>query len=242
MNEAYKIRSVLIVDDDPAVIQTMEEHLRRSNFSTTVADTHTKALAIYEKVTPDAIIVDVDFNQDNGPEFLRDLRSRGDVPIIVIGNRRKENDKVVWLEFGADEYLSKPLSTRELLVRIKSLGRRCFPTPLENHRKTQLRRWLFGGWELCLKTRQLREPSGELVPLTRGEYALLVAFLEAGLRPLSRECLQRATRIHGDIFDRSIDVQILRLRRKLEIDAGAPQLIKTVRGVGYEFSIPAERA
>ncbi|WP_085033685.1 response regulator [Ensifer aridi] len=239
MNEACSIRSVLIVDADPALVQAMEEHLRRSNFSTTVADTHTKALAVYEKVTPDTIIVDLDSNQDNGREFLRDLRSRGDVPIIVIGNGRNDNDKVVWLEFGADEYLTKPLSTRELLVRIKSLGRRCFPARLRN---TQSGRWLFGGWELCLKTKQLREPSGELVHLTRGEYALLVAFLEAALRPLSRECLQQATRVHGDIFDRSIDVQILRLRRKLELDAGAPQLIKTVRGVGYKFSIPAERA
>lgn len=210
MSKAGKIRSVLIVDDDPALIQTMEEHLRARNLSTTVADKHTEVLAIYEKLKPDAIVVNLDFCQDNGPQILRNLRNRGNVPIILIGNRRGDNNIVV--------------------------------RPQEDHRKTQSGRWLFGGWSLCLKTRQLREPSGAVVALTKGEYALLVAFVEAAQRPLSREYLQRATRIHENIFDRSIDVQILRLRRKLEVNARASKLIRTVRGVGYEFSIPAERA
>jgi DNA-binding response OmpR family regulator len=108
-------------------------------------------------------------------------------------------------------------------------------------RDTERGRCKFGGWQLERRTRRLTDPNGTEVALTKGEYALLAAFLEAPQRPLSREHLLQTTRVHEDIFDRSIDVQILRLRRKLETDASAPSIIRTERGVGYVFALPVER-
>ncbi|KAA3448001.1 DNA-binding response regulator [Mesorhizobium sp. SARCC-RB16n] len=236
MSEARKIGSVLIVDDVLALILTMEEHVLRSNLSTTAAGAHAEALKISQELKPDVVIASLDPGQ-NDPGLLRDLRNLGDVSVIVVESRRGEHDKVVRFESGADECLSK---MRELLVRVDALVTSRLVAPVEAPKRSQSGKWLFGGWELRLKTRQLRDPSGTLVPLTQGEYALLFAFLEAAERPLSREYLQRATRVHGEISDRSIDVQILRLRRKLETDARAPRLIKTKRGVGYVFSIPAQ--
>ncbi|RWN87399.1 MAG: response regulator transcription factor [Mesorhizobium sp.] len=242
MNEACKTVNVLIVDDDLAFIKTVELHLQRCDMSTTVAHTHAKALELREKREPDVIIASLDFDHSGGAEILRNLRDGGSIPIVVTGNHRSENDRLAWLEAGADEYLSKPLSMLELSMRINALVRRRLATSVQNQPKTESGRWLFGGWELRLRTRQLRHPSGRPVPLTKGEYTLLVAFLEAANQPLSREYLQRATRIHEDIFDRSVDVQVLRLRRKIEVDARAPQIIKTARGIGYVFSIDAKRA
>ncbi|WP_027170094.1 winged helix-turn-helix domain-containing protein [Mesorhizobium sp. WSM3224] len=239
MCEACKTGSVLVVDDVLALMQTMEEYVRCRNLSINAADAHAEGLKSDHKPKSGAVIAKSDFGKDDGPEFWRDLRKRGDFSIVVIGNRRSESDKVIPLESDADEALSR---MRGLMARIHSLVGSDSSDPLENQRRTQPGKWLFGGWELRSKTRQLRDPSGALVPLTQGEYALLVAFLEAAEQPVSREYLQRATRIHGEILDRSIDVQILRLRRKLEADASAPKLIKTKRGIGYVFNIPAERA
>ncbi|MGX5844879.1 winged helix-turn-helix domain-containing protein [Mesorhizobium sp. ArgA1] len=236
MSEARKIGRVLVADNVLALILSIEDYALRSNSSTTASGAHANAWKISQGLRSDVVIASLGFGQDD-PGLLQDLGNLGDVSVIVIENRRGENGKLVGLEFGADECLSK---LRELLVRLNSLAKCRFADPVEAHRRSQTGRWLFGGWELRLKTRQLRDPSGALVPLTQGEYALLFAFLEAAERPLSREYLQRATRIHGEISDRSIDVQILRLRRKLERDASAPQLIKTKRGIGYVFSIPAE--
>ncbi|MEI9418513.1 winged helix-turn-helix domain-containing protein [Mesorhizobium sp. Cs1321R2N1] len=236
MSEARKIGSVLLVDDVLALLLTIEEHVLRCDLSTTVAGgAHGEALKISQKLKPDLVIASLTPGQED-PGLLRDLRNLGDVSVIVVENRRGEND-MVRLESEADECLTR---VRELLVRVDSLVRRRVAGPAETQRKSQSGKWLFGGWELRLKTRQLRDPAGALVPLTQGEYALLIAFLEVAERPVSREYLQRATRIHGEISDRSIDVQILRLRRKLETDARAPKLIKTKRGVGYVFSISAK--
>ncbi|MEI9402041.1 winged helix-turn-helix domain-containing protein [Mesorhizobium argentiipisi] len=233
MSEASKIGSVLLVDDVLALLLTVEEHVLRCELSTTGAGgAHGEALKISQKLKPDLVIASLDLD----PRLVRDLRNLGDVSVIVVENRRGEND-MVRLDSGAGECLTR---VRELLVRVNSLAKGRFAGPVETQRKSQSGKWLFGGWELRLKTRQLRDPAGALVPLTQGEYALLIAFLEVAERPVSREYLQRATRIHGEISDRSIDVQILRLRRKLETDIRAPKLIKTKRGVGYVFSITAK--
>ncbi|WP_027146305.1 winged helix-turn-helix domain-containing protein [Mesorhizobium sp. WSM3626] len=236
MSEARKIGSVLVVDNVLAPILNIEEHVPRGNSPAKASGAQAKALKISQGWKSEVVIASLDLGHDD-LGLLRDLRNLGDLSIIVIENRRGENDKAIRHESDADECLSK---LRELLVRLDSLVRSRSADPVEVQRRSPSGRWLFGGWELRLKTRQLRDPSGALVPLTQGEYALLFAFLEAAQRPLSREYLQRATRIHGEISDRSIDVQILRLRRKLERDARAPQLIKTKRGIGYVFSIPAE--
>lgn len=242
MAETTNVPSVLIIDDDPSLGQMMVEYLQLNDISAELAETRAAALKVYERLDPDLIILDLKLRQEDGLDVLRDLRLSGDVPIIIVtGHRLDEIDRVVGLELGADDYLTKPVGMRELLARIRAILRRRVSNLAQSQRKSESGKWRFAGWELRMKTRQLRNPAGDLVPLTKGEYALLLAFVEAAERPLSREYLLQATRIHEDIFDRSIDVQILRLRRKLEGDASIPQVIKTERGIGYVFAIPAER-
>jgi DNA-binding response OmpR family regulator len=191
---------------------------------------------------PDLVILDLRLGQEDGFDLLREIRSRSDVPIIIItGDRRDEIDRVVGLELGADDYLTKPFSLRELLARIRAVLRRQETRRAAPQRDPERGRCKFGGWQLDRRTRRLTDPTGIEVALTKGEYALLTAFLDAPQRPLSREHLLQATRVHEDVFDRSIDVQILRLRRKLEPDPSAPRIICTERGVGYVFALPVER-
>jgi two-component system, OmpR family, response regulator len=190
---------------------------------------------------PHLVILDLRLGQDDGLDLLRDIRSRSDVPVIIsTGDRRDEIDRVVGLELGADDYLTKPFSLRELLARVRAVLRRWETRFAVSQRDPERGRCRFGGWQLDRRTRRLTDPEGALVALTKGEYALLIAFLDAPQRPLSREHLLQATRVHEDVFDRSIDVQILRLRRKLETDPSAPRIIQTERGVGYVFALPVK--
>jgi DNA-binding response OmpR family regulator len=160
--------------------------------------------------------------------------------IVITGHHHDEIDRVIGLELGADDYVAKPFSLRELLARIRAVLRRQAIARATAQREAEQGCCQFGGWQLDRRARRLTDPHGISVSLTKGEYALLIAFLAAPERPLSREYLLQATRIHEDIFDRSIDVQILRLRRKLEHDPSAPRIIQTERGVGYIFILPVE--
>ena len=179
--------------------------------------------------------------REDGLEIVRAIRADSNLPIIVLtGHRRKSVDRVVGLELGADDYLTKPFSPRELLARIHAVLRRSSSSarPDKDAKRTRYR---FTGWELNLRTRRLTSPSGQDVALTKGEFALLSALLQSPQRVLTREHLLGASRVHdNEVFDRSIDVQILRLRRKLEAEPSAPTLIKTERGIGYVFSSPVE--
>jgi two-component system OmpR family response regulator len=136
--------------------------------------------------------------------------------------------------------VTKPFSLRELLARIRAVLRRREAGPAASQRDAERGRYRFGGWQIDRRTRRLIDPNGAPVSLTKGEYALLIAFLDAPQRPLAREHLLQATRVHEDVFDRSIDVQVLRLRRKLESDSSMPRVIQTERGVGYTFVLPVE--
>jgi len=151
---------------------------------------------------------------------------------------------VVGLELGADDYVTKPFSLRELLARARAVLRRRAASAQvsepEKGREPERGRCRFGGWQLDRRLRRLTDAESRPVSLTKGEYALLVAFLDAPQRPLTREHLLQATRVHEDVFDRSIDVQVLRLRRKLETDPSAPRVIQTERGIGYVFALPVE--
>jgi two-component system, OmpR family, response regulator len=188
------------------------------------------------------VILDLRLGQEDGLDLLRHIRSTSDVPVIVVtGHRRDDIDRVIGLELGADDYLTKPFNLRELLARVRAVLRRFDAGRAASTRDTARGQFRFSGWKLDRRTRRLTDPTGAPVALTKGEYALLIAFLDAPQRPLSREHLLQATRVHEDVFDRSIDVQILRLRRKLERDPSAPRMIQTERGVGYVFAVPVER-
>ena len=194
---------------------------------------------ILSETPVDLIVLDMKLAGEDGLALIRDLRPRSDVPIIVLtGARREEVDRVIGLELGADDYVLKPFSPRELLARIRAVLRRAEIRDTLHDKNEKRTLYRFGDWVLNLRTRQLIAPGGEPVALTQGEFSLLAAFLQSPQRVLSREQLLAATRMHEDIFDRSVDAQILRLRRKLEVDPSHPALIRTERGAGYIFAAP----
>jgi two-component system, OmpR family, response regulator len=232
---------IFIVEDDPVMLRMVGDYLEQHNMRVVSASGRREMVQHFAVREPDLVILDLRLGQEEGFDLLREIRSRSDVPVIITtGDRRDEIDRVVGLELGADDYLTKPFSLRELLARIRAVLRRQEAGRAAYQRDPERARCRFGGWQLDRRTRRLSDPSGGQVALTKGEYALLTAFLDAPQRPLSREQLLQATRVHEDIFDRSIDVQILRLRRKLELDPSAPQIIQTERGVGYVFTLPVE--
>jgi DNA-binding response OmpR family regulator len=232
---------VLVVEDDPALQRMILSYFGENNIRTLLASGREEMVHQLNDAVVNLVILDLRLGQEDGLDLLREVRSNSDVPLIIItGHRRDDIDRVVGLELGADDYLTKPFNLRELLARVRAVLRR-FDSGRASLREPERGRWRFSGWQLDRRTRRLSDPDGAPVVLTKGEYALLVAFLEAPQRPLSREHLLQATRVHEDVFDRSIDVQILRLRRKLERDPSAPRVIQTERGVGYVFAVPVER-
>jgi DNA-binding response OmpR family regulator len=232
---------VVVVDDDPSLRQMVTRYLEDHNVPTKSASNRTELNRHLEGTQPCLIILDLRLGQDDGLDLLREIRSRSDVPIIITtGHRPEEIDRIVGLELGADDYIVKPFSLRELLARVRAVLRRQEIGRAARARDPERGGYRFDGWQLERRGRRLVDRNGTPVPLSKGEYGLLLALLEAPQRPLTREHLLQATRIHDDIFDRSIDVQILRLRRKLEIDPGSPRLIQTERGVGYIFALPVE--
>ncbi len=232
---------VLIVDDDPALRNLIVDYLESHGVNARPASCAVELERELLLGEPSLIILDIQLGQDDGFNLLRKLRSRTDVPIIITtGHRRDEIDRVVGLELGADDYVTKPFNLRELLARIRAVLRRRENTMTPTKREHIRPNYRFGGWKLNSRTRKLIDLEGAPVALTKGEYALLTAFLDAPQRILTREHLLQATRVHEDVFDRSIDVQILRLRRKLEADPSSPQIIQTERGVGYIFALAVE--
>ena len=186
-------------------------------------------------------MLDTRLGQADGLDLIRDVRAASDVPLILVGcHQPDEADRVTALELGADDYLTDPVGMRELVARIRAVLRRsegrCLAPP-EQPRRGHCR---FAGWQLDRHTRRLTSPAGVPVALTKGEYALLAAFIDAPLRPLTRESLLQATRVHEDVFDRSVDAGVLRLRRKLEANAAAPRLIDRTRH-RYVFAVPVSR-
>jgi DNA-binding response OmpR family regulator len=163
------------------------------------------------------------------------------VPIIFVTGRTEEADRVMGLEVGADDYVVKPFSERELLARVRAQLRRARMQEDVKPGDDRRRAFRFAGWELNLRTRRLSRPDGAAVDLSKGQYSLLVAFCGAPQRVLSRDQLLSLSRLHGaEVFDRNIDVQILRLRRLIEDDPAQPQLIVTERGAGYLLTAPVE--
>jgi len=240
--DASGLGRILIVDDDFEMRHLILNYLTAQNLRAVPVQGRQEMARQFATGEPSLVVLDLCLGEDDGLDLLRDIRSRSDVPVIITtGHRRDEIDVVLGLELGADDYLAKPFGMRELLARIRAVLRRREAKQIAGEREAERGRYRFGGWELDRRTRRLTNPHGSPVMLTKGEYALLTAFVDAPQRPLSREHLMRASRVHEDVFDRSIDVQILRLRRKLELDSSAPQIIRTERGVGYVFALPVEQ-
>lgn len=233
---AAAMRHILVVDDDPAMRDMITDYLESQNFRVNAVADGAGMSRVLRGGAVDLIILDMKLAHEDGLELMRRLGSPPDAPIIIVtGHRRDEADRVVGLELGADDYVTKPFSLRELLARIRAVLRRL---EAPDHRpRDKIRNYRFAGWQLDMRSRRLTSPTGDMLPLTAGEFNLLVAFLRSPQQILSREQLLTASRVHDEeVFDRSIDVQILRLRRKLEADPSEPKLIVTERGAGYMFA------
>jgi two-component system, OmpR family, response regulator len=235
------IASVLVADSDSVLRRMVITYLSKHHVRAVSASGRDDLMSQLALSDPALVVLDQRIGNGAGLELLRVIRSRSDVPIIITNDDRcDEIDRVIGLELGADDYLTKPFDLRELLARMQAILRRRCPghNALGQYPKGGSCR--FGGWQLDRHARRLTNPQGDLVALTKGEYALLLAFLRSPHRALSREHLLQATRVHEDVFDRSMDVQIMRLRRKLQTGPGMPCTIKTERGVGYMFNLPVE--
>jgi DNA-binding response OmpR family regulator len=231
---------ILVVDDDPAIRQLVRDFLVEHDLEVSTAASGLEMDKVLEHGLVDLVILDLKLPDEDGLVIARRLREKLDMPIIILtGSRKEELDRVMGLELGADDYVTKPFSQLELLARIKAVLRRT-EGQRAARRVDAVRAYRFAGWELNTGLRRLKSPDGRIVEVTNSEYALLVAFLRAPQRVLSRDQLLESSRLHDDIYDRSIDVQILRLRRKIEDKANEPKLIRTERGAGYFLDTSVE--
>jgi two-component system OmpR family response regulator len=231
---------VLAVDDDPVIRELISDYLQQNAFRVTaVADGQAMQSVLAEEVV-DLVVLDLKLQAEDGMLLARHLRDESMIPIIMLTGRRDEADRVMGLELGADDYLTKPFSPRELLARIRTVLRR---RRVEVHqgRPEGVRAYRFDGWELNLNTRRLTAPDGRIVVLSNGEFSLLVVLLGAAQRILTRDQLLDLSRLHNDeVYNRSVDVQIMRLRRKIEQDPRQPRYVITERRAGYMFGVPVE--
>ncbi|MDQ0082864.1 DNA-binding response regulator, OmpR family, contains REC and winged-helix (wHTH) domain [Variovorax sp. YR634] len=231
---------ILVVDDDPAIRELMAEYLTENELRVTTAVSGAEMRKALQESVIDLVVLDLRLGGEDGMHLARHLRETSTIPVIIVTGKRDEADRVMGLEIAADDYITKPFSNRELLARIRAVLRRyqvqrdaAATAPVKG---TERRAYRFAGWELNVLVRRLTAPDGRRVELSNGEFNLLLALCEAPQRVLSRDQLLELSRLHGaEVYDRSIDVQILRLRRKIEIDASAPQFIRTERGAGYVF-------
>lgn len=232
---------VLVVDDDPEITAMLSRYLGGQGLHVRVAADGAQLRAAMQPPDFDVVLLDLGLPDEDGLGLMRELRSAWNGPVIIVSGRGESVERVVGLELGADDYVSKPFDLRELLARIRSVLRRAqsAPTPAP---RTDGNTFSFDGMQLDTAARQLRGRDGEDINLTGGEFEMLQALLEQPHRVLSRDQLMNA--VHGrdsGPFDRSIDMQIGRLRRKVELDPANPRLIKAVRGAGYLFAGKVQR-
>ena len=230
---------ILVVDDDAAIRELIREYLNEHDFKVSMAETGAEMDKVLGVEMVDLVILDLKLPDEDGLSIARRIRESLDLPIIILTGRKEEADRIMGLELGADDYVTKPFSQRELMARIKAVLRRT-EGKRAKRRGESVRAYKFSGWELNTGTRKLRSPDGRNVELTNSEYSLLVAFLKSPQRILTRDQLLESSRLHDDIYDRSIDVQILRLRRKIEESPNTPTLIRTERGAGYYLNSTVE--
>ena len=232
---------VLVVDDDPSIRQMIVDYLGDNEIRVTALASGREIADVIARETIDLLILDLKLPGEDGMEIARRMRADSDMPIIMLTARKEEADRVMGLELGADDYLTKPFSPRELLARIRALLRRSRAHETVADGLAKIRAFRFSGWELNVRVRRLKTPQGEVMTLRNAEFNLLAAFLASPQRVLSREQLLSMSHLHNDeVYDRAIDTQVGRLRKKLEDHGAAAELIRTERGAGYVFTAPVE--
>jgi two-component system OmpR family response regulator len=233
---------VLIVDDDSEIRDLLSRFLSKHDFRVTTAKDGREMDQALKDWSIDLVVLDLMLPGDDGLTLCRRVRSESYVPIIMLTAMGEDVDRIIGLEVGADDYIAKPFNPRELAARIKAVLRRVSSPPVPTAADAGAEKLMFGDFDLEQSTRTLRHRN-EPVALTAGEYDLLIAFVEHPRRVLNRDQLLDMARGRAAIpFDRSVDVQVGRLRRKIEIDPKNPILIKTVRGGGYMFTPEVMRA
>jgi DNA-binding response OmpR family regulator len=232
---------VLVVDDDPSIRELVSDYLGGNDLRVSAVPDGRAMQAILDEQVVDLVVLDLKLRGgEDGMAIARRMRDESQIPIVMLTGRSEEADRVMGLELGADDYLTKPFSPRELLARIRTILRRR-RAEVRQGRPEGIRAYRFDGWELNLNTRRLANRDGKAVPLSNGEFSLLVVLLGAPSRVLSRDQLIDLSRLHNDeVYSRSVDVQIMRLRRKIEPDVAKPKYIQTERGAGYLFGVPVE--
>jgi DNA-binding response OmpR family regulator len=234
---------ILVVDHDAAMRELIGESLAEYSFRVSAVASGTEMAQALAQHAIDLVVLDLRLGGEDGMELAAKLRQESQIPIVMVTGRCAEVDRVMALELGADDYILKPFSPRELVARIRAVLRRYGAAQAFSSGRDDMRRaWRFCGWELNARTRRLTDPDGCRVGLTNGEFNLLLAFCSAPFQVLGREQLLNLTRLYGadEVYDRAMDVQILRLRRKIERDPARPRFIKTERGAGYVFNVAVE--
>ena len=232
---------ILVIDDDPIIRELVVEYLGKNDMRVTAGVSGHEMFAIMDREAIDLVLLDLKLPGEDGMQLARSLRERATIPIVLITGCNEEADRVMGLELGADDYVTKPFSPRELLARVRAVLRRYQVQATLPERDNTRRAFRFAGWELNLRTRRLTSPEGASVELSNGEFNMLNALCRAPQRVLSRDQLLSMSRLHeGEVYDRTIDVQIRRLRLKLEADSSHPKLIATERGAGYRLDSEVE--
>src|SRR5579871_1147887 len=233
---------IIIVDDEAPAREMVGDYLKMHGFTVTLCDGGKSLRAAIQGSMPDLVVLDLNMPEEDGLSIIRDLKSRINVPVIMLTATASPIDRVVGLELGADDYVAKPCELRELLARIRSVLRRANPpaTTASAPSRSLVR---FGTKWLDLDARLLRDEEGNEHPLAASEYSLLKAFAENPKRVLTRErLLELANARDAEAFDRAVDIRIMRIRRKIEADPSHPSVIRTVRGGGYVFSPAGEKS
>jgi DNA-binding response OmpR family regulator len=231
---------IVTIDDDPSMRQAIADYLAGNDLRVTTLASGRELAEVMARETIDLLLLELRLPGEDGMQIARKLREESALPIIILTDRKDDADRVIALETGADDYLTKPCNPRELLARIRAVLRRC-RLELRQGKPEGVRAYRFDCWELNLSARRLAATDGRQIRLSNAEFNLLVVLLSASQRVLTRNQLLDLSRLHNDeVFNRSIDVQIARLRRKLEGDRSRPRYIKTERGAGYRFDVPVQ--
>jgi two-component system OmpR family response regulator len=232
--------TILIVDDDRDIRSLLADYLETNGYRTLTAENGTAMWKALDDVRPELLVLDLNLPGEDGLTLCRKLRATSTLPVIMLTARNEPLDRILGLEMGADDYLPKPFEPRELLARIRSVLRRSQAAPAAGGKAGEGEQKIrFADWVLDLTARHLINPAGTVIMLSGAEFRLLRVFIEHPNRVLNRDQLMNMTQQRdADPFDRSIDIQISRLRQKLGEDARSPQIIKTVRNGGYVLAVP----